>query len=175
MPSSRGPSRPRDWTHICCISWINRQILPLAPPGKPRCWWKWKSLSRVWLFATPWTSIVHGILQARILEWVAFSFSRGSSWPRDRTQDLLCRWILYQLSHKGSPRTLEWVAFPFSRGSSWPGNRTQLSCFAGGFFTSWAIREAPGVGGLIHSWVHLCHKWLISCLCFKVTSNIIVT
>ena len=28
----------------------------------------------------------HGILQARILEWVAFSFSRGPSQPRDRTQ-----------------------------------------------------------------------------------------
>ena len=28
---------------------------------------------------------VHGILQARILEWVAISFSRGSSWPRDWT------------------------------------------------------------------------------------------
>ena len=40
--------------------------------------------SRVRLFATPWT--VHGILQARILEWVAFPSSRGSSQPRDRTQ-----------------------------------------------------------------------------------------
>ena len=29
---------------------------------------------------------VRGILQARILEWVAFPFSRGSSQPRDRTQ-----------------------------------------------------------------------------------------
>ena len=29
---------------------------------------------------------VHGILQARTLEWVAFPFSRGSSQPRDRTQ-----------------------------------------------------------------------------------------
>ena len=29
---------------------------------------------------------IHGILQARILKWVAISFSRGSSWPRDRTQ-----------------------------------------------------------------------------------------
>ena len=29
---------------------------------------------------------VHGILQARILEWVAFPFSRGSSHPRDQTQ-----------------------------------------------------------------------------------------
>ena len=49
------------------------------------CKWKWKSLSRVWLFETPWT-VVHGILQARILEWVAFPFSRGSSQPRDRSQ-----------------------------------------------------------------------------------------
>ena len=32
------------------------------------------------------SSFVHGILQARILEWVAISFSRGSSRPRDRTQ-----------------------------------------------------------------------------------------
>ena len=38
--------------------------------------WKWKSLSRVRLFATPWTT-VHGILQTRILEWVAFPFSTG--------------------------------------------------------------------------------------------------
>jgi len=29
--------------------------------------------------------IVHGILQARIMEWVAFPFSRGSSQPRDQT------------------------------------------------------------------------------------------
>ena len=32
------------------------------------------------------SSFVHGILQARILEWIAISFSRGSSQPRDRTQ-----------------------------------------------------------------------------------------
>ena len=39
-------------------------------------------------------------------------------------------------------RILEWVAFPFSRGSSQPRDRTQVSCIAGGFFTSWATREA---------------------------------
>ena len=39
-------------------------------------------------------------------------------------------------------RTLEWGAFPFSRGSSQPRDRTQVSCIAGGFFTSWATREA---------------------------------
>ena len=31
-------------------------------------------------------SSVHGIFQATVLEWVAISFSRGSSWPRDRTR-----------------------------------------------------------------------------------------
>ena len=39
-------------------------------------------------------------------------------------------------------RILEWVAFPFSRGSSQPRDRTQVSCISGGFFTSWATREA---------------------------------
>ena len=54
-----------------------------------------------------------------------------------------CRQILYQLSHKGSPRILESVAYPFSRWSSQLRNQTGVSCFAGGFFTNWAMREAP--------------------------------
>ena len=42
------------------------------------------------------SSSVHGISQARILEWVAISFSKGSSWPRGRTCiSCICRWILY--------------------------------------------------------------------------------
>ena len=51
---------------------------------------KVKSLSRVQLCdpvdCSPPGSSVHGILQARTLEWVAMPFSRGSSQPRDRTQ-----------------------------------------------------------------------------------------
>ena len=47
------------------------------------------SLSRVWLCdsmdCSPPGSSVHGILQARVLEWVAISSSTGSSWPKDRT------------------------------------------------------------------------------------------
>ena len=47
---------------------------------------------------------VHGILQARILEWVIIPFSRVSSQSRDQTQVLPhSRQILYQLSHQGSP------------------------------------------------------------------------
>ena len=55
---------------------------------------------------------------------------------------LHCRQILYQLSHQGSPRILEWVAYPFSCGSPRPWNQTRVSCSEGGFFTSWATREA---------------------------------
>ena len=70
----------------------NHHSLPSVkiPPFKLECEFlllerkvKVKSLSRVRLFATPWTSLpgspVHGLLQAKILEWVAFPFSRGSS------------------------------------------------------------------------------------------------
>ena len=52
---------------------------------------------------SPPSSSVHGILQARILGWVAISFSKGSSQPRDQTQvSCVGRWILYCLSCGGS-------------------------------------------------------------------------
>ena len=55
---------------------------------------------------------------------------------------LHCRWILYQLSYQGSPRTLERVAYPFSIGFSQLRYRTGVSCIAGRFITNWATREA---------------------------------
>ena len=52
--------------------------------------WKCYSLSQVQLCDpmdySPLGSSIHRILQARIREWVAIPFSRGSSWPRGRTQ-----------------------------------------------------------------------------------------
>ena len=80
---------------------------------------------------------VHGNLQARILEWVAFLF------PTQRSNLSLprCKQILYQLSHKGSPRILELVAYPFSSVSSWPGNWTRVFCIVGRFFNNWATRR----------------------------------
>ena len=60
-----------------------------------------KSLSHGWLICGPMDcsppgSSVHGISQARILQWVAILFSRGSSQPRNQTW-VFCigRWILY--------------------------------------------------------------------------------
>ena len=55
----------------------------------------------------PMDYIVHGILQAQILEWGAFSFSRGSfSTQGSNPGHRHCRWILYQPSHQGSPLPL---------------------------------------------------------------------
>ena len=49
-------------------------------------------------------SSIHGIFQARVLEWVAISFSRRSSQPRDQTQvSHIAGGRLYHLSHQGSP------------------------------------------------------------------------
>ena len=60
------------------------KLLQLIQYGQQKWKWKWKLLSRVQLFVTPWTITVHGILQTRILEWIAIPFSRGSSWLRNQ-------------------------------------------------------------------------------------------
>ena len=89
MPSSRGSSQPRDRTYIslCLLHW-QESSLPLE------LLWKLKkesvNHSVVSNSATPMDyslegSSVHGILQARILEWVARPSSRGSSKPRGQT------------------------------------------------------------------------------------------
>ena len=76
-----------------CRSWVRLQHLFAFGEGgveslslpSTLLQWKWKSLSCVWLLdPMDWNS--HGILQVRILESVAFPFSRGSSQPRDQTQ-----------------------------------------------------------------------------------------
>ena len=86
----------------------------------------------------PMDYTVHGIPQARILQWESLFLLQGIFPTQGSNPDLPhCRWILYQLSHKGSPRILEWVAYPFSSQSSHPRKWTRVSCIAGGFFTSW--------------------------------------
>ena len=74
-----------------------------------------------------------GILQARILEWIAIPFSRGSSQLRDWTQ----------VSHIAGRSFVVWAireaqeywgAYSFSRGPSWPRNWTGVFCITGGFF-----------------------------------------
>ena len=56
MPSSRGSSRPRDRTHVSCISWTADEFFTVEPPKKPHNFSQIQLLSRVWLFVTPWTA-----------------------------------------------------------------------------------------------------------------------
>jgi len=79
-------------------------------------------LSHVQVFVTPWAvargSSVHGISQARILEWIAISFSRRSSWPRDWTHvscvfALACRFFTTE-SWGEAHLTLYWQPMQYS-------------------------------------------------------------
>ena len=83
--------------------------------------WMLRSFSHVWFFLTLWTVASQAplsirIFQARILEWIAMPSSRGSSWPRDQTCNLL--WLLHLkqnfslLSHQGSTCQIFLILFP---------------------------------------------------------------
>ena len=98
------------------------------------------SLQHVQLFAsclTLWDCIVHGILQARILDWVAFPFSRGPAQHRDRTQD----------SHIAGRFFTSWATReapkPIPSAKDLPDLRIEPGSPAGRFFASWATRELP--------------------------------
>ena len=92
----------------------------------------------------PMDYTIHGILQARILKWVAFPFSRrplpnpeiepksptlqAAFWPAELQGKL-------QNTGMGSLSLFQWI-FP-TQELNW------VSCIAGRFFTNWAMREAP--------------------------------
>ena len=90
----------------------------------------------------PWTSPLNSPGQNTGVGSLSFLLGVFPTQGRSNPGLSHCRWILYQLNHKGSPRVLEWVAYPFSGGSSWPRNGTTISRIAGWFFTSWATGEA---------------------------------
>ena len=119
-------------------------------------------------------SSVHGIFQARVLEWVAIAFFRGSSQPRDRTQvsHIVSR-RFYHLSHQGS------LFFTFSskrrsfkkegsRGQCGPGS--QAVCFmdwaccllwVAVVWQEWRRPLPPEVYSRHYSspwWTQICHR-----------------
>ena len=95
------------------------------PSSHPVPWKESEVRSVVSDFLQPIDYTIHEILQAKILEWVAFPFFRWIFPTQGLNPGLLhCRQILYQLSHKGSSAILEWVAYPFSSRSSRPRNLT---------------------------------------------------
>ena len=106
---------PKYWVHLKCIL-IQDTDMRVFPPS----WLLWWSniIFLVIIYVCVSHSVVsdcnsmdsrplgssnHGILQARILEWVAISLSRGFSWPRDWTQvSYIACWFFNHLSHHGS-------------------------------------------------------------------------
>ena len=66
---------------------LQADSLPAEPPGSPySCLSEWLKVAQSWqTLCDPMDYTLHEILQARILKWVAFPFSRGSSQPRDQT------------------------------------------------------------------------------------------
>ena len=86
---SSGSSQPRDRTQISCITgrfftdWATRKAVVFDVKWSPvtqSC----PTLCDPMDYSLPGSS--HGIFQARVLEWVAISFSRGSSPSRDQTR-----------------------------------------------------------------------------------------
>ena len=78
----------------------------------------------------------------------------------------LCDPMDYTVHGIFQARTLKWVGFPFSRGSSQPRNWSQVSCIAGGFFTSWATLCNPmncsPPGSSVHGILQVrILKWLV--------------
>ena len=123
---------------------------------------KVKSLSRVWLFATPWT-VAYQASQS-------MEFSRQEYWsglpfpspgnlanpgielgsPALQADALLSEppgkpkiflWATFWWGWGRAARILEWIAIPFSRGSSRPRDWIRVSRIVGRCFTVWATRE----------------------------------
>ena len=91
---------------------------------------------------SPPSSSVRGILQARILEWVAMPFSRGICPIQELNRSLLhCRRILILSKPPGKPENTGVDSISLSRGISRPRNQTGVSCIAGESFTSRTTRE----------------------------------
>ena len=79
----------------------------------------------------PMDYTVHGILQARILEWVVVPFSGGSSQLRNQTQVSCIACVFFtSWATREAQKYWEWVTYPYPRVSSWPRNQTRVSCIA---------------------------------------------
>ena len=96
-----------------------------------------------------------GILQARILEWVAMPSSRGSSQPRDRTQVSCTAGGFFAIWATRKPRNTGVGSYPFSRGSSQPRNWTSglLHCrqilYHLSRISGWIVVPFPMIGNTV--------------------------
>ena len=98
---------------------------------------------------SPLGSSVHGILQARIVEWVAIPFSRGSSWLRDWTQ-VSCtgRQILYKWATREALSTVQAIHKYLLTINEWKARHSVcvffLECFSGIYYSLTGYNSVVG-------------------------------
>ena len=102
---------------------LQADSLPLSHLGSPTYVIKFKVKVKVTqscpTLCNPMNYTVHGILQARILEWVAFPFSRGSSQARNQTQvfrnagTLFTSWAARELKLNPHNYSIRYLQVPF--------------------------------------------------------------
>ena len=153
------------WSLSKIVYIITTSVNYLSVSNSPFSKWKWKSLSCIRLFVTPWT--IQFMEFSRSEYWSRYPFPSPWDFPNPgiEPRSPACKQVLYQLSLQGNPRILDWVAYLFSSGSSRPRNRAKVSCIAGRFFTRWAASETPySKGGSnsppLESWASLSNFWL---------------
>ena len=88
-------------------TWLSHWTTTTSPPAAAKSLQSCPTLYDP-IDGSPPGSPVPGILQAIVLEWIAISFSRGSSLTQGSNPGLpLCKQTLYHLSHQGSPKELK--------------------------------------------------------------------
>ena len=127
---------------------------------------------------SPPGSSVHGILQARILKWVAMLSSRGSSQPRDRTWVSCNSWIAGRLFTAEPPGKTEWC-LPFSywaSHSTYMGNRVfwHPFCCPSRSINSRTSPSAVGLQVVCKSLLHFWYRLILYMLSPTHTESLII-
>ena len=126
-----GVAQSRTW-----LKWLSSSSSSKVP------WWEKVKVTQfvsdsLWPHGlySPWNSLGQntGVGRFSLLQGIFSTQELNPGLPHSR-------WILYQLSHKGSPKILEWVAYPFSRDLPNPGIETGSPALQVDS-TYWAIRE----------------------------------
>ena len=120
------PMNIQDWFPLGWTDWIS-----LQPKGLSRVF------SNTTVQNSPWNSPGQNTGAAlSLLQGIFPIQGMNPGFPH-------CRWILHQLSHKGSPRILEQVAYPFSRGSSLPRDPTRVPLNCRWILYQLSYQESP--------------------------------